>query len=305
MLGIYFSPDRNMSYLDCPTAIRDRLAQYRQAPRLWLDTEVADCFTPRPRLSLIQVATVPEAENAVVLDVLDQPELVEEFIESIMADRAIEKVFHNASFDLRFLGKERAQNVTCTLKLARSLPKELLPVENHKLKTLTEYIVPAADVDKSEQASDWGRRPLRASQLHYAKMDVVYLGLVHQGLLAVQSLVSLSKAQPGDIDKISSRYRALEETLKPLLAERDRLKEQLQTLMTAQSLTETGDYQLKIQPRQTKKCSLRQLAGVVANGDWDVQITLSKEIQQQLGEAMEQLDIQTEVTNSHTLRPRF
>lgn len=234
--------DQHMSYLDCPIAIRDRFAQYRQSQCLWLDTEVADCRTPRPRLSLIQVATEPDADNAVVLDVLAQPELVEEFIATIMTDRAIEKVFHNASFDLRFLGKERAQHVTCTLKLARSLPKELLPVENHKLKTLVEYMVPGADVDKSEQASDWGQRPLRASQLHYAKMDVVYLGLVHQGLLAVQSLVQLSAAAPGDIKQISSRYRALEETLKPLLAERDRLKEQLQTLMMAQSLTETEDY---------------------------------------------------------------
>lgn len=294
-----------MSYLDCPTAIRDRIAQYRQSPRLWLDTEVADCFTPSPRLSLIQVATVAEMQDAVVLDVLDRPELVEEFIETIMADRSIEKVFHNAAFDLRFLGKQRANNVTCTLKLARSLPKELLPVENHKLKTLAEYIIPAADVDKSEQASDWGRRPLRSGQLHYARMDVVYLGLVHQGLLAVQSLVAASAAQPGDIEKISSRYRALEETLKPLMAERDRLKEQLQTLMTAQSLVETGDYQLKIQQRQTKKCSLRQLASLVIRGDWDVQITLSKEMQQQLGEAIEQLDIQTETSASQSLRPKF
>jgi ribonuclease D len=294
-----------MSYLDCPRLIRDRIAQYRQSRRLWLDTEVADCFTASPRLSLIQVATVPEPEDAVVLDVLDRPELVEEFIEAIMADRAIEKVFHNASFDLRFLGKQRANNVTCTLKLARSLPKDLLPVENHKLKTLAEYMIPAADVDKSEQASDWGRRPLRSSQLHYARMDVVYLGLVHQGLLAVQSLVTAAAAQPGDIDQISSRYRVLEATLKPLLAERDRLKEQLQILMTAQSLLETKDYQLKIQQRQTKKCSLRQLASLVIQADWDVQIALSKEMQQQLGEAIDRLDIQTESSASQSLRPKF
>jgi len=35
-----------------------------------------------------------------------------------MLNPAIEKVFHQASYDLKFLGKTKAKNVTCTLEMA-------------------------------------------------------------------------------------------------------------------------------------------------------------------------------------------
>jgi DNA segregation ATPase FtsK/SpoIIIE, S-DNA-T family len=178
-----------MYYLTHPNDIRTAIASWRTAPVLWLDTEIADWQTPYPRLSLIQVLTNGDdrtGSESFVLDVLDRPEVTQHFIQTLMFDPAIEKVFHNASFDLRYLGKDQATNVTCTLKLARSIGgKVRLGTSNLKLKTLAAELCQFTDVDAEAQSSDWGRRNLSPNQLHYAAMDVVYLAAVHRSLLQV------------------------------------------------------------------------------------------------------------------------
>ncbi|MGK7874372.1 MAG: DNA translocase FtsK [Xenococcaceae cyanobacterium] len=182
-----------MLYLKEAEDIRYRITQLALQKTLWIDTEVADWQTPNPRLSLIQVladSTDFTGDATYILDVLDKPDLVIEFINQIMANPKIEKVFHNANFDLKYLGgKDKAQNVTCTLKIARELTKksrsDRLEVSNNKLKTLAVELCHFSNVDTEEQRSDWGRRPLSEKQLHYAKMDTVYLAHVHRRLLEI------------------------------------------------------------------------------------------------------------------------
>lgn len=182
-----------MQYLTQSADIRSQIAEFSSARVLWLDTEVADWHTPRPRLSLIQVladARDTKGSSVYLLDVLDQPDLIAEFISQVMVNPEIEKVFHNASYDLRYLGHPQAQNVTCTLKLARKLGANALGVSNLKLKTLAVELCQFSDVDTEEQASNWGRRSLTPKQLQYATMDVVYLAAVHRCLLEVASPVT-------------------------------------------------------------------------------------------------------------------
>ncbi|MDY6902280.1 MAG: cell division protein FtsK, partial [Cyanobacteriota bacterium] len=96
-----------MQYLTDATEIKNQINQFRSSKILWLDTEVADYRTPNPRLSLIQVLAKlndSTGEFAFVFDVLDKPDLARYFIEQIMVNPQIEKVFHNASFDLKYLG---------------------------------------------------------------------------------------------------------------------------------------------------------------------------------------------------------
>jgi S-DNA-T family DNA segregation ATPase FtsK/SpoIIIE len=194
-----------MHYLKENTQIRDIIAKFTSAKTLWLDTETADWQSPNPRVSLIQVLAEPEdltGDRAYVLDVLDKPDLVAYFVSQIMADPKIEKVFHNANYDVKFLGKEQAQNVTCTWKMAKKLKKkssDIKQLPNLKLKTLAEELCNFSDVDKSEQASDWGRRPLSEKQLQYAKMDTVYLAQVHLRLLELKNPI-----KPEPVDKISN-----------------------------------------------------------------------------------------------------
>jgi S-DNA-T family DNA segregation ATPase FtsK/SpoIIIE len=179
-----------MHYLTEPTEIQGQIAKFSSAKTLWLDTEIADWNTPYPKLSLIQVLANPTdaaGESVYILDVLHKPDLAAYFINQIMVNPNIEKVFHNASFDLKYLGGQIAQNVTCTLKLARKITREVLQVSNLQLKTLAAELCRFSNVDKEEQASDWGKRPLSQKQLQYAAMDTVYLAAVHRRLLEISN----------------------------------------------------------------------------------------------------------------------
>lgn len=174
-----------MQYLTEASEIRGQIAKFALAKTLWLDTEIADWDTYYPRLSLIQVlaqANDLTGEAAYIIDVLEQPDLAAYFINQIMVNPQIEKVFHNASFDLKYLGGQLAQNVTCTLKIARKIKREL-QVSNLQLKTLATELCNFINVDKEERLSDWGYRPLSQKQLQYAAMDTVYLAAVHRRLL--------------------------------------------------------------------------------------------------------------------------
>lgn len=121
--------------------IKLQIEQLQKHKIIYVDTEVAT-YKVNPRLSLIQLIPYTDsdieidelAKSAILFDVLDRPEITQEFIEKIMVNPNIEKVFHNANFDLRFLGGiEKCKNCTCTLKMSKQIPYFLLPVKNYKL----------------------------------------------------------------------------------------------------------------------------------------------------------------------------
>ncbi|MGB3532964.1 MAG: DNA translocase FtsK [Microcoleaceae cyanobacterium] len=198
-----------MFYLTKASEIHQAIIQLKQYPILWLDTEVANWRTSNPSVSLIQVLAKPEdltGESVYLLDVFNQPDLVDEFIQEIMIDPEIEKVFHNASYDLRFLNKILSRNVTCTLKLAKKIPLTILGTSNRKLKNLATELCGFRDVDAEEQASDWGKRPLTGKQLNYAKMDTVYLAQVHCRLLQLKNPHLSLKMPDSNSSKSSKLY---------------------------------------------------------------------------------------------------
>lgn len=183
----FISDSVHSRYLETAEEISAFIVHILAVETLWLDTEIADWNTSHPRLSLIQVLADPQdttGESAYILDVLDKPEVVAEFIDRIMLNPGIEKVFHNASFDLRYLGGKEAKNITCTLKMARNISKQVLGTSNLKLKTLAVELCgfDPAKIEH-EQGSDWGKRPLTKEQIKYAQMDVVYLATLHDYLL--------------------------------------------------------------------------------------------------------------------------
>ncbi|NEP43769.1 MAG: ribonuclease D, partial [Okeania sp. SIO2H7] len=128
-----------MFYLRERKDIEEAIALFSTAKILWVDTEVADYKSRQPRLSLIQVLTDGgeiRGDRVYLLDVLDSQENADIFIKKIMTNSQIEKVFHNAKYDVKFLGKKAAKNITCTLEIAKKLPYYLLPLPNLTLKTL-------------------------------------------------------------------------------------------------------------------------------------------------------------------------
>ncbi len=294
-----------MPYLTDARAIKNSIDEHSQAQILWVDTEVADYQTRKPRLSLIQILNEPNdltGEHVDILDVLDQPELVEYFIETIITNPDIEKVFHNAEYDLKFLGKRKAKNITCTLELAKNIPYYLLQLPNLKLKTLAEQLCYFPPIDKSEQVSDWGTRPLTASQLSYAKMDSVYVAQVYHQLV---KLCRRSNPDPAaeDITALAQRYREIEHQWKLLNTEMTHLQERIKKAMQVQNVSETEDFELSSYQRTTKKVPFDQLAKLVqAKGiELDFPISLTQKLQKELGDMIEQLPVEEEVSTNWRL----
>jgi len=284
-----------MPYLTAANDIKALIAKFFQAKILWVDTEIAD-YKSNPRLSLIQVladSTDATGDATFLLDVLDQPELAKDFINQIMVNPDIEKVFHSASYDIRFLGNDDAKNVTCTLKMSRQIPAYILPLPNRQLKTLIETLCGIAYVDKTEQSGDWAKRPLTEKQLEYAKMDAIYLARVHQRLLEI---LAQSYPEPAteNLVALGEKYQEIESQWKPLDSEIAEVKERFKAAMLAQKLKDSSYFELS--SSITMKVDFLTLARLTQTQGIELNfpVTLTKEIQKQLGELISRPSLEVE-----------
>ena len=289
-----------MFYLTELKEIEEAIAFFSTAKILWVDTEVADYKTRKPRLSLIQVLADGgdlTGDRVYLLDVLDKPKNANIFLKKIMADAEIEKVFHNAKYDVNFLGKKTAQNITCTLEIAKKIPYYLLPLPNFTLKTLATKLCNCSNISKEEQGSDWGKRPLTKKQLEYAKMDPVYVAQVHGCLLEIIEKNKLA-AQEEDLSKLTQRYREIENEWKLLDSEKKALEERIKKAMLAQEIKETVSFKLSSYERTSKKVAFAKLANFVTSMglEFDFPVTLTQQLQQELGDALNQLPVEVEKT---------
>ncbi|HLO51640.1 MAG TPA: ribonuclease D [Kamptonema sp.] len=291
-----------MPYLTAAEDIKALIAKFAQAQILWVDTEIAD-YKFNPRLSLIQVLADSNdltGNTTFLLDVLDKPELVQTFIDQIMVNPDIEKVLHNASYDIRFLGNDYAQNVTCTLKLARKIPYYILPLPNRKLKTLIEALCGVANIDKEEQGGDWGKRPLTEKQLEYAKMDVVYLAEVHRHLGEIFNEYC-PDAVTENLTALGEQYQEIEAQWKPLDSEISEIKERMKAGMQAQKVTDNSYF--KLSSSTTMKVDFMTLANLATSQGLELNfpVTLTKEVQKQLGKLISHPSLQIEEISSFRL----
>lgn len=295
-----------MPYLTNSNDIKEAIARLSHMPILWVDTEVADYKTKNPHLSLIQIlanSTDITGEQVLIFDVLDQPELIDYFIDEIMVNEAIAKVFHNKSFDLRYLGQKRAKNVVCTLELAKKLPYYLAPKLDNTLKTLAENLCHFPNVNKDPQSSEWGQRPLADEQIRYAYLDPVYTAQVHHRLLQLQQQTNIDPATE-NIERLTRRYRQIEHDWQMLDSEIKHIKDRLKSAMAEQSVNVTTGFKLSTSQRVTRKINLSQLAAAIASQNLQLEsmINLTKGIQEELGDFLEELPLEEKIEVTHTLR---
>ncbi|WP_138504338.1 ribonuclease D [Nostoc sp. PA-18-2419] len=297
-----------MPYLTSPREIHAIVAEYTQAKTLWIDTEVADYKSRNPKLSLIQVLDNPDdmsGDRVYLLDVLEQPDIIAEFIQEIMLNSRIEKVFHNASYDLKFLGNKKAKNITCTLEIAKKIPYYLLPLPNYQLQTLATALCSFNNIDKQEQQSDWGKRPLTEEQIEYAYLDCIYLAQIHSNLLNLQAKTS-PEPTTEDLKMLSARYSQLEQQCKLLNSEFEHLQERIKKAMQAQNISETIDCKLSSYERTTVKTTFTELVNLAQTQglNLDFSITLTQKLQKDLGQNLEQLSVDIDKTTAWRLTPK-
>jgi ribonuclease D len=142
-------------------------ARLRTAPLLAVDTEAASFHRYTDRVYLLQVSS---RDETAVVDPLAVQSLAP--LADVLADPAIEIVFHDADYDLRLLDREygyRANSIFDTRVAA-----QLLNEPGVGLAALLEKYL-RVKLDKRFQRADWSARPLSAEMLAYAASDTRYL----------------------------------------------------------------------------------------------------------------------------------
>ncbi|WP_372860583.1 ribonuclease D [Spongiibacter sp.] len=159
-------------YIDSPQALAEACQHWQGADFLALDTEFIRRDTFYPIAGLIQVGAFGECW-------LIDPLVIEDWTDfkALLCNAAIIKVLHSCSEDLEVFDR-----------LCGALPAPLLDTQvGAGLAGIGEglsYQKLVAEclqlhVEKGETRSDWLRRPLTASQCHYAALDVAYLQRVY------------------------------------------------------------------------------------------------------------------------------
>ncbi|MDB9438615.1 Ribonuclease D [Dolichospermum sp. UHCC 0315A] len=297
-----------MPYLTAAREILSLITEYTTAKTLWIDTEVADYKTRNPRLSLIQVLANPEdmtGNSVYLLDVLDKSDVIADFVERIMVNDAIEKVFHNAGYDVKYLGAKKAKNITCTLEMAKKIPVYLLPLPNYQLKTLATKLCNFHDINKQEQTSDWGKRPLTEEQIEYAYLDCIYLAQVHLRLLELEANLKIDPIRE-DLSLLTARYIEIEQQQKILKSEFEHLQERVKQAMLVQNISETSSCKLTSYERKTIKTQFQELVDLVENQgvDLDFTITLTEDIRKNLGVNLEKLTVNVDINTYWKITPK-
>ena len=143
-----------------------------------VDTETMGLKFGRDRLCLVQLEDIKGKVYLVQIDKNQQkaPNLAE-----VITNEKIIKIFHYARFDIGVLKKNlnfMTRNIYCT-QIASKLGRTFS--QNHGLKNLVKEIL-AIDISKEQQSSYWGAEVLEASQIDYAKQDVLYLHKIKEHL---------------------------------------------------------------------------------------------------------------------------
>ena len=160
-------------WITTPEQLDQRLAQ--RPARIGLDTEFIRERTYWPQLALVQMAI---GEEILLIDPL-QPGMARALV-PWLEDTSITKVMHSASEDL-----------VAFLHACGCVPRPLFDTQiaaamagigaGMGYQKLVAQLT-GVELEKGEQRSDWMRRPLSESQLHYAAADVVHLFDLHDQL---------------------------------------------------------------------------------------------------------------------------
>lgn len=153
------------------------LAEHLQSPpaRVGLDTEFIRERTWWPQLALVQIAL----DDEILLVDPTRPGMTAA-LAPLLADPDVLKIMHSPSEDLVAL-----QHACGVLPAPLFDTQHAAALSGHGAGLGYQKLVHAITgelLEKGETRSDWLRRPLSASQLHYAEEDVRHLFAVHDAL---------------------------------------------------------------------------------------------------------------------------
>lgn len=142
----------------------DSVADVRE---LAIDTEGASFHRYVDRIYLLQLST---PHHSAIIDPLHAGVLPK--LGSLMENREVEVIFHDADYDLRLLRQDYGWHATHVFDTR--IAAQLLGIPAFGLAALLEKFF-GVKLDKQHQRADWSMRPLTSSMLDYAGQDTRYL----------------------------------------------------------------------------------------------------------------------------------
>lgn len=153
--------------LESQPAFDQFIAGVQDAPLIAVDTEAASFHRYNDRIYLIQMSS---RDRTAVIDPLAIADL--SALGALLANPAVETVFHDADYDLRIL--HRDLGFTATNLFDTRIAAQLLNEPGIGLAALLQKHF-GLTLDKKYQRADWSIRPLQQGMLEYAAADTRHL----------------------------------------------------------------------------------------------------------------------------------
>lgn len=147
-----------------------QLEHYLSKTAIAVDCEMMGLNINRDRLCLVQIA---DENKQVTLVQIEQGQSKAVNLKQLL-ESSNTKIFHYARTDLawlKFYLGIQVNNIFCT-KIASKLARTY--TDKHGLKELCKEII-GKELNKQQQASDWGDEVINKDQLQYAAADVLHL----------------------------------------------------------------------------------------------------------------------------------
>jgi ribonuclease D len=195
---MHLSP--TISWIDTDLLLREALSKLEHASTLTFDTEY-DSFKRSYgfKALLIQIF---DGESVYIIDPTSPIDL--QPLWGIFENNDIQKILYSGSEDIALL-KAMSCNIqnVFDVQIAATL-------SNHPARNLGGLIEAETGqaLDKSQQQSDWSKRPLSEAQLSYAANDVIYLPEIANTLtahVASKGLLHVLRAENEALEEISPR----------------------------------------------------------------------------------------------------
>jgi ribonuclease D len=172
------------------------LVHLNSAKALSVDTESSGFYTYHSKICLIQITA--NGKNF-IFDPFAQMDI--KLLGNLFKNVSILKIFHSAIDDIKALKRDfgfEFKNIADTMYSSK-----LLGLEHNSLNFLVEFYHKVS-LSKTEQKSNWEKRPLDKQQLQYAALDTAYLESIWEKMsfeLESQKLLDEAKSE---FEKISS-----------------------------------------------------------------------------------------------------
>lgn len=163
-------------YVATPDALARVVTAFRRASPVAVDTEAASFHKFVDRVYLIQLST---RNTTAIVDPLAVTDLAP--IGALLADPQVEKIFHDADYDLRTLDRDygfRAVHLFDTRVAAQLVGEPAIGLAS----LLEKYL--GLKLAKTHQKADWSQRPLTPDMLAYAAADTAHLPTLRDALAA-------------------------------------------------------------------------------------------------------------------------